>query len=265
MQVELAVGLMCLVILTLMYGAGRLAEMVFFYTVATAYASYVFVQREQSPMAAVENLATLYVVYAAIGFVVTFIWHFFFVLSIKEKFDKLLVSNEYLNRVKRIEVLINRVLQSDLDSLIGSKESDRLKAWIQEHVVEHGSDYVKLCRLNALCSSLEISDDRHELFHYGPAMKIINWVDFKTRDKDCIRLEESFFLHTPNNCQAAISKVVPPKIKTVKKVLIYVWLFWPMVLTWLVFYKLASKVASFAVTRLSKLYDRIATKLFGEI
>lgn len=113
-----------------------------------------------------------------------------------------------------------------------------------------------------------MSDVRHELFRYGPTMRILNWVDFKTNvalANGSFPLEGGFSLYTPDNCQAAISEVIPPKIKTVKKALIYVWLFWPMVLTWLVFYKAASKVASFAVTRLSKLYDRIATKLFGEI
>lgn len=269
MQVELVVGLMCLVILTLMYGAGRLAEMVFFYIVATAYASYVFIQREQSPMDAVEDLATLYVVYAAIGFVVTFIWHFFFTLSVKDKYDRLLTSEHFQDTVKRIVRLSHKVLNADSCTPDSVAESEKLKIWMQE--VSEGdthTDRRKLFRLNAMCHSLEKSDIRHELFRYGPTMRIINWVDFKTNvalSQNCFVLEGGFALYTPDNCQAAITEVVPPKIKTVKEVLIYVWLFWPVVLTWLVFYKLASKVASLAVTRLSKLYDRIATRLFGEI
>lgn len=269
MQVEIAVGLMWVVILTLMYGAGRIAEMVFFYTVATAYASYVFVQRVHSPMAAAQDLATLYVVYAAIGFVVTFVWHFFFSLSVKDKYDRLLASEDFQDTVKRIVHLSDKVLNADSYATDSVAVSEKLKIWMQE-VSESDThpDRRKLFRLNAMCHSLEKSDIRHELFRYGPTMRIINWVDFKTNaalSHNCFVLEGGFALYTPDNCQAAISEVVPPKIKTVKKVLIYVWLFWPMVLTWLVFYKLASKVASFAVTRLSKLYDRIATKLFGEI
>ena len=72
-------------------------------------------------------------------------------------------------------------------------------------------------------------------------------------------------LKRPEVCEEYLNKLLPPKLSMFGKVLVFVWVFWPVALTWLVCYRLFGLVLAVVKKLAAKIYDGLGGLVFGKL
>lgn len=72
-------------------------------------------------------------------------------------------------------------------------------------------------------------------------------------------------LKRPEVCEEYLNKLLPPKLSMFGKVLVFVWVFWPVALTWLVCYRLFGLVLAVVKKLAAKLYDGLGGLVFRKV
>lgn len=247
------IDLTCIVgigVMVALFGRGKIYEMAFLaVVVASVWIWHRYSDVVVDPLGSAEVMVGLYIV---AGFLSTLVWHVCFSYSVRAKYREFLASalfKKSMDELREVYVKANEEELQQLKNLL---------------MVYNESQFERLAHLNTQFNLLSQDSLRQDLFGFGPTMRLSDtYIPFTG---GIYRFaDRCLFLYKAEVCEEYLNKLLPPKAGMFAKVLVFVWVFWPVALTWLVCYRLFGLVPA-AVKRLgAKLYDGLGKIVFGKV
>ena len=241
------VAIVSIGVMAVLFGTSKLYVMV--YLAAVTVATWVW-QRYTAVIVPLDSLAMVVGLYIAAGFLTTLVWHVSFLYSVRAKYREFLASALFKKCLDKLRESYSQIKEEELH---------QLKNFLGVYgEVEFG----KLFYLNVQHELLRAGSGCQDLFKFGPTMALSdtyipstgNWYYFGWVS-----------LKRPEVCEEYLNKLLPPKLSMFGKVLVFVWVFWPVALTWLVCYRLFGLVLAVVKKLAAKLYDGLGGVVFRKV
>lgn len=234
-------------VMAVLFGTSKLYVMV--YLAAVTVATWVW-QRYTAVIVPLDSLAMVVGLYIAAGFLTTLVWHVSFLYSVRAKYREFLASALFKKCLDKLRESYSQIKEEELH---------QLKNFLGVYgEVEFG----KLFYLNVQHDLLRAGSGCQDLFKFGPTMALSDTYIPSTGNWYYFGLVS---LKRTEVCEEYLNKLLPPKLSMFSKVLVFVWVFWPVALTWLVCYRLFGLVLAVVKKLAAKLYDGLGGVVFRKV
>lgn len=231
-----------------LFGKGKPYEMVILMVVSLSL--WIWHRYDDVTAIPLDSVVGMIVLYIIAGFLTTLVWHICFLYSVRARYHEFLTSDLFKNTMTYLQESCTKLKE---------KELDELKNVMGSYDDPHFPHFGRLIYLNAQFNLFSSGSGYKNLFEFGPTIRLSN------THIPCIGWKYHFgdvFWYKSQSCEEYLNKLLPPKVSMFGKVLVFVWVFWPIALTWLVCYRLFPVVVKNLAT---KLYDGLGEVFFGKV
>lgn len=241
LSIDLIILVVYLLTATVLFDRGRVPELMLLSVTAVVFNGFFGGYLSQISTESITPLSvSIYVaLYALVGFFTTLVWWVAFSFSVKRKYLAFLDSGSFKMSVKEL-----------LQQYTNSCKEYQCGEWGVESVAE----------LNAQVRHLVSGEDIKEIMAFGPTTELVH--HYNPPPERTLNIGR-VLVWSPKDCEVFIARIFPPDVLRFKDVLLLVCVMWPVALTWLLFYSIAKAGFTFMVERLTKVYDKLASKAFG--